>query len=643
MTREERQDAERYIRERARAEYFKPDNTGKGYICPICGSGSGIHGTGITTKDGIHFTCWSHECFTNADVFEIIGKQYGLADFNEQFNKACEIFRIEPWTKNDDVKDLTEFFRQAAANLSMTDYHRGISLETLKRFNVGFVPEWRSSENAPASPRLIIPNDGGGYLARDTRANLTDAQKKYSKLHPKGYPVGLFNSAALNQTSKPVFIVEGEIDALSIIDAGGEAVALCSASNTGKLIDAIKERAAEIPPLIIQLDNDTAGHDAETKLIKALKDMEFFSYRHYPLPETHKDANEFLMNDKASFIEWVKLGMAFDFEAEKTENKKQSLNELEGESAFNRLENFFETVKKNREGVAISTGFENLDRVFDGGLYPGLYTVGANSSIGKTTFLIQMADFIASTDRAVLYCSLEMSANELIAKSLSRLSFVNAGGKQGAKTTRGILMGRYNEAEKKNVARATQQYQEFSKNLYISEGVGDIGVDDLKRKVETFTKIHGVPPVLMIDYLQILAPFDLKMTDKQNTDRNITELKRMSRDFGLPVVGISSFNRESYQEPVSMKSFKESGAIEYSSDVLIALQYDGWDYKEGERPVDRLGSLRRISAAMSKAAEEGNSQLIQAKILKNRNGSRHDVYFDFFPMFNFFRAVNYHE
>ena len=117
----------------------------------------------------------------------------------------------------------------------------------------------------------------------------------------------------------------------------------------------------------------------------------------------------------------------------------------------------------------------------------------------------------------------------------------------------------------------------------------------------------------------------------------------MSRDFGLPVVGISSFNRESYQEPVSMKSFKESGAIEYSSDVLIALQYDGWDYKEGEKQFQRLGRLKRISENMSNAAEEGNSQLIQAKILKNRNGSRHDVYFDFFPMFNFFRAVNYHE
>ena len=50
------------------------------------------------------------------------------------------------------------------------------------------------------------------------------------------------------------------------------------------------------------------------------------------------------------------------------------------------------------------------------------------------------------------------------------------------------------------------------------------------------------------------------------------ELKRLSRDYKLPLIGISSFNRDSYTEAVSMKSFKESGAIEYSSDVLMGLQ-----------------------------------------------------------------------
>ena len=633
MTKEERQDAERYIREHA-TEYLKADKSGKGYICPICGSGSGEHGTGITTKDGVHFTCWGGDCFKNADIFEIIGKQFELTDFNEQFEKACEIFRIE-----NDVKqksDLAEFFRQAAANIERTDYHRGISLETLKRFNIGFIPDWRASEKAPATPRLIIPNDGGGYLARDTRP---DAPKEYSKMRSKGYPVGLFNSAALNQTSKPVFVVEGEIDALSIIDTGGVALGLCSTSNVEKLIEALKKHTGELPSLIIQLDNDVAGQAAEKKLTDALKEINFFSYRQYALPETVKDANEFLMSDKAGFVDWVRAGMNFDFDAVKNQNEKA----LENETAFSRLEKFFETVKKNREGTAVPTGFENLDVVLDGGLYPGLYTIGANSSIGKTTFLIQIADSIASTGRAVLYCSLEMSANELIAKSLSRLSFINAGGKQGAKTTRGILCGNYNSVEQKNISRAVQQYKEFSKKIYFSEGVGDIHVETLKRKVEAVTKVQGEPPVLMIDYMQILAPYEKGMTDKQSTDKNITELKRLSRDLGLPVVGISSFNRESYREPVSMASFKESGAIEYSSDVLIGMQYDGWDYQESDKGVLRTSRINSLNKSMAILAAKGEPQPVQAKILKNRNGIKRDVYFEFYPIFNLFRTVNYHE
>lgn len=50
-----REEARQYIIERGK-DHLTPDRTRKGFICPICGSGSGSHGTGITTKDGVHFT-----------------------------------------------------------------------------------------------------------------------------------------------------------------------------------------------------------------------------------------------------------------------------------------------------------------------------------------------------------------------------------------------------------------------------------------------------------------------------------------------------------------------------------------------------------------------------------------------------------
>lgn len=70
-------------------------------------------------------------------------------------------------------------------------------------------------------------------------------------------------------------------------------------------------------------------------------------------------------------------------------------------------------------------------------------------------------------------------------------------------------------------------------------------------------------------------------TDKRLlTDYDVTRLKVLSRDFHIPVLVISAFNRTSYLEPVSMGSFRESSGIEYSSDILLAMQYDGMDYQK---------------------------------------------------------------
>ncbi|MBR0074124.1 MAG: toprim domain-containing protein [Synergistaceae bacterium] len=662
MNREAREDAERYIKERA-TDYFQQDRSAKGYICPICGSGSGVNGTGITENpnDKGHFTCWGGDCFRNADIFEIIGKQYGLTDFNEIFNKACELFRVtvddvkysSPQSKPDvqkqqseQVQDFTNFFKRAAENLTQTDYYRGISFDTLRKFRVGFIPDWKAKPTAPASPRLIIPVWTGGYLARDTRSNLTEQQTKYSKMR-----VGktrLFNPSALRQNVKPVFIVEGEIDALSIIDAGGQAVGLGSVANIGKLIEAIKEELPKVP-LILQLDNDVRGQQAERRLIEAFRNLKFFSYMHYSLPDEFKDANEFLMTDRENFIDWVRNVENFNYTDIKEKSQDKAVENLvvERDRFFSErgsqyLNDFEDFVLKNKFG-GISTGFENLDKLLDGGLYPGLYVIGANSSLGKTTLILQIADSIAQSGRGVLIFSLEMSKFELLAKTFSRMSFIKSLEQYQsacyAKTTRNVLLSNYNnEFDRRIIAEAMNDYSDWGRNIYITEGIGDIGVFQIKDKIEEFRKFTGEIPVVVVDYLQILSPYSVKMTDKQNVDKNITELKRLSRDFNIPVLGVSSFNRESYSAPVSMASFKESGAIEYSSDVLIGLQYNGWDYRDGESDIVRTKRLREVRKKMEEAARNLSYQDMQLKILKNRNGLKGDLLFDFFPAFNYFRS-----
>ena len=85
-----------------------------------------------------------------------------------------------------------------------------------------------------------------------------------------------------------------------------------------------------------------------------------------------------------------------------------------------------------------------------------------------------------------------------------------------------------------------------------------------------------------------------------------------------------------------MASFKESGAVEYSSDVLIALQYGGMDWKEGETDKDRNKRIRDLMKEVIEHGKAGKPQSIQVKVLKNRNGSKGDTFIDFYPMFNYF-------
>lgn len=76
------------------------------------------------------------------------------------------------------------------------------------------------------------------------------------------------------------------------------------------------------------------------------------------------------------------------------------------------------------ERPPLSTGFSKLDAALDGGLYDGLYVMGAVSSLGKTAFCMQMADNLARQGRDVLIFTLEMTAFELMARSISRETFL---------------------------------------------------------------------------------------------------------------------------------------------------------------------------------------------------------------------------
>ena len=616
--------------------FLSRDGKGKGFVCPNCGSGSGPKGTGLHRDPGnpTHWKCFA--CGGYYDTLDLYGLAFGFEDFPQKLSGAATYFGLTAPTPIKAKKklcqnapqspetDCTAFFKAAQARLNETDYpqRRGLSASTCARFGLGYDPQWKNPkapDSVPASPRLIIPTGKTSYLARDVRSQneLTDQAAKYTKV--KVGKTRLFNAEAIDTAAKPVYIVEGEIDAMSIVEAGGEAVALGSASNVHLLMERIREhRPAQ--PLILALDNDERGQKASAELEEALKAESVMYFVYNPCGEA-KDANEALQMAPESFLRRVGDGERLP--------EMERLSYLQT-SAQGHLAAFIDGIAKSVDTPCLPTGFKALDEALDGGLYEGLYIVGAISSLGKTTLVTQIGDQVAAGGHDVLIFSLEMARNELMAKSLSRHTLELAlAGRMGtiyAKTARGITDGmryaHYGDREREIIRQAVAQYAGYAGRIFIEEGVGDTDVTRIRERIARHIDLTGNTPVVIVDYLQIIAPYNERATDKQNMDKTVLELKRISRDFKLPMVAVSSLNRMSYGQKISMEAFKESGAIEYSSDVLIGLQLRG----AGEAGFDPT------------EAKKKNPREIEAVILKHRNGQvGGKIAFEYYPMFNFFK------
>lgn len=512
---------------------------------------------------------------------------------------------------------------------------RGLDTATAARFNLGYDASTR---------RLVIPYPGADYYASRSliiEPNGEKQPREVKYLFPPKDQAGdrpLFNIPALTSGEATVFVTEGQIDAITLEQYGGAAIASNAPNIVLKALEAAGEALTARQFLIIP-DNDKdaqgnpdpeKGEKTAQKMQEALAAAGYEAYIYHLPPEYH-DVNAAAVKDSAGLWEWIKQG------GNLIENqRREALAEYQKTTGAERLTDLEDAIQRNATREAIKTGYPTLDNLlgdtgYPGGLYPGLYFIGAVSSLGKTTFVLQMADQIAATGQDVLIFSLEMSAVELMAKSVSRLTYFTAGSYQDKKSTLGILRGaryaRYNSGELDAINKAKARYRELAKHIYITEAAGNIGAGDVRTIVKRHFEITGKRPVVFIDYLQILAPEDTKATEKQNTDRAVVELKRISRDFDIPVVAISSFNRENYKNEVSESAFKESGAIEYSSDVLIGLQFKGTG--EDGFSID--------------AAKAEKPRKIQLKVIKNRNGrttGKKMIDFYFYSEFNLYQDVN---
>ena len=277
------------------------------------------------------------------------------------------------------------------------------------------------------------------------------------------------------------------------------------------------------------------------------------------------------------------------------------------------------------------TGYGNLDAKTS--LYPGMYVVGAVSSLGKTTFCGQMADQLSRAGEHVLYFCLEQTELELVTKGLSRLTAQED--MTLAVSSIEIRSGRITDS----VRRAIATYKKIAKHEAIIECNFMTTVETIVGIIQGYMRRTGVRPIVFIDYLQLIRPSDKKQTTKDAVDEHLRALKMLQMENDLVVILISSLNRQNYLTTIDYESFKESGGIEFTADVVWGLQLSVMNDE-----VFNTDKKLKEKRELVRQAKRANPRRIELLCLKNRYGiANYRCIFDYYAKYDLFLPVEEQE
>lgn len=610
-----------------------------GYICPLCGSGE--HGK---KKDGAFhiyddtksFFCYV--CQEGGDVSKLYAKLHDLengkaieqlaatiglyyGDEQKQAPTPPPVKRERPSSLSEDPpKDYTAYYKECRerffaddnSGLAGLEYleKRGLDIGVCCDYYIGFDPKSDPAGKGHPTPRIIIPTSKSHYVAR---AISDDCPVQFRKMNPAGSQAGFFNIKTLRkQDTQEVFICEGAFDALSFLSVGAQAIAINSTAQVKRFLKQLEENRprADIT-FILAMDNDDAGKAASGLLASGLHRLGIPFVVASNIYGNHKDANEALCADKEAFIAAIEAAKGDT--AARPDNVSDYISLFMGAD----MEHF------NRER---KTGFPSFDKV-TGGLYPGLYVLAAISSLGKTAWALQLADQMAAAGEDVLFFSLEMSRLELVSRSIARtISEEYPDMKGGVVTSTAVRKGKLPPG----VLPAIEIYKErVGDRLSIVEENFEANISSIGDYIRKYIDKTGTRPVVIIDYLQIIAPRDddARKGKRESIDNTVTELKRLSRELDAPMLVISSVNRTNYQSPLSFESLKESGNIEYSADVVLGLQLQCLNdplFAEEKKTIEKREKVKKEKNA--------NPRKIELVCLKNRYGvSSFSCLYDYYP------------
>lgn len=296
-------------------------------------------------------------------------------------------------------------------------------------------------------------------------------------------------------------------------------------------------------------------------------------------------------------------------------------------------------------GSRISTGILSFDKALNGGLANELYIMGAETSTGKSAFLMSIAQKVAESGTDVLYFALEMGRDEFVARGISAISFEHflKDSKERRLTAGNILYWTYDKDLNDFSKMAYSTYEKYSDEYFerygehlhiIESGMSGLTVKEIANIAALYKKSHpGQSLAVFVDYLQIIKPDpeDRSQSDrKTKTDIVVTTLKTLASQVGMPVITISSVGRAGYGSTISSASMKESGDLEFTAGVLLGWN---WHHVTDERDTEKQQKAKEYCKT------HGSREMI-LDVLKYRNSERDQrICIRYYPAYNYFEEA----
>lgn len=231
--------------------------------------------------------------------------------------------------------------------------------------------------------------------------------------------------------------------------------------------------------------------------------------------------------------------------------------------------------KSSGSVTGLPTGFVDLDYKTSGMQPSDLVLIAARPSMGKTAFVLNVAEYMAFRKNiTVAVFSLEMSKEQLVNRLLSLESRVNS---------QNIRTGNLDDNEWEQLIESADIIG--NSHLIIDDTPG-ISISELRSKCRKFKLEHNLG-IIIIDYLQLMTAGGRSESRQQEISEISRSLKALARELNVPVVALSQLSRAVEQRPdhrPMMSDLRESGAIEQDADVIMFLYRDDYYNKDTDRP-----------------------------------------------------------